>query len=263
MRTNQYIFIALISTLTAACSSASKDEYFCEYKRIGLGNDPSLYYQTSVKVNNSEICIYHRGQDYCVEYGKSINGYIDNTDWDKNIKHSEIYTASHDGQNYTFKVFSKNQLQDGVDVDSNLINNEWHFSFKGKKLKPTLPSKLTTNESMSIFKLAAIENQTYGYAQGEFVSKASPPKKFSDPFEEEINNILGSDREVVFYYESEKYKKIKELVNGSYLDDIYTFNKNDMLLISTPTNPFKMGRDDGIYRYQCEAWKKQRWYEFP
>ena len=263
MKIFKVICFTTLLVLISACSSNANEEFFCEYKKYGSNNDSSLYFQSSVKINDSEICIYHRGNDYCAEFGKSINGYVDNSDWDKNIKHSEIYSASRDGQNYIFKVFSKSQLQDGVAVESSLINDEWHFTFNGKKLKPTLPSKYATDESLLIFKMAAIENQANGYLQGVFVTKPSPPKKFDNEFDESVHNILGPDKEVIFTYGNDKYQEIKNLINGTSLYDTYTFNRSNMTLISVSANPIKMTGIDGIYRYQCQVWKKQKWYEFP
>jgi hypothetical protein len=262
MKIFKVILFTIPLVLISACSSNANEEFFCEYKKYGLNNDSSLYFQSTVKINDSEICIYHRGNDYCAEFGKSINGYVDNSDWDKNIKHSEIYSASREGQNYIFKVFDKNQLQVGVEVESALIKDEWHFTFNGKKLKPTLPSKYATDESLLIFKLAAIENQACAYVRCEFVSQPSPPKKFDNEFEEKIHNWFP-DQEVIFTYGNDKYQEIKNLVNGTSLGQTYTFNKNNMILIYASSHPIKSAGYDGIYRYQCEEWKKQKWYEFP
>lgn len=126
------------------------------------------------------------------------------------------------------------------------------FSFKGLKLKPTLPLKYANDESMNVFKIAAIENKEYGYVW-DFVTK---------PIISE-NKFGFGPKQIIFYYDNEKYNDFKKYLNGDFLNSTYVFNKSNMTLIDTPTEPFTGDGSDGIYRYQCQKWIKQKWYQFP
>jgi hypothetical protein len=253
------LFFALT---TISCGNSSTEEYFCELKQFGSKNSSALYFQSSVKVSDKQMCLYHRGEEYCSKYGEKVNGFIDKSDWDKNILHSENYITSHVDDNYIFKIFDKYQLQQGVDVETRLVDGEWHFTFDGKELKPTLSNKFATDEAMLIFKIASIENRVNGNINGFFVSRLSP-KKSTKIKEDTFDSLFEVNKEILFYYGNEKYNEIKSYVNGNYLNDTYTFNKSKLSLTSTPTHPFILDGSDGIYRYKCQKWIKQKWYEFP
>ena len=53
------------------------------------------------------------------------------------------------------------------------------------------------------------------------------------------------------------------ILNGTHLGSTYIFDKSNLTLTNTPTNPYKTDGRDGVYRYKCQVWKKQKWYNFP
>ena len=257
---NRILSYLLVPLLIVSCDTSEDNEYFCESTRISSDNSTKLYFQSSVKINKNGMCLYHRSTEYCSVHGKTIDGFIDTSDWDKNLIHSEKYLSSVNGENYIFNVSKKYELRKHINVETKQIGDALHFSFEDKKLIPTLPVKFANEESILIFKIAAIENVVYRYARGDFVTHKTPKVSSSD--ENNIFKYLFKEKdEVIFYYGSDKYNSIKSFVNGTYLENVYTFNKINLSLVSKYTHPTY--GSDGIYRYQCEIWKKQKWYQFP
>ena len=91
------LFYLLLPLFIVSCSTSEDNEYFCESTRIGSDNSSKLYFQSSVKINKDIMCVYHRGSEFCAANGKLIDGFVDKSDWDKNIIHSEKYSSFVDG----------------------------------------------------------------------------------------------------------------------------------------------------------------------
>ena len=267
MKIYYFPILLIASIFLTSCQDNTYEEYFCEDLEIGSENSSTMYFQSNVKISDSEMCIYHRGKEFCTAFDKKADGYVDKADWDKNLLHSEINISSRNGEKYIFEIFERNEIRQDVKVESRLINNEWHFSFQGKELKSILPLKDATDEAMLVFKVAAIENKVYGYIAGDFVPKLtasnSSGEKSEKPANEYSSYFEEPNKETLFFYGNEKYNEIKSYIEGNHLGATYTFNKTNMTLTYTPSNPFKTDGKDGIFRYKCQAWKRQRWYEFP
>lgn len=257
---NRIIFSSIIPLFIASCSYSDDNDFFCESTQIGSDNSSTLYFQSSVKITKDGMCVYHRGSEFCTVNGKIIDGFVDKSEWDKHIIHSEKYLSNVDGDNYLFNVFKKYTLRKDVKVDITKIGDALNFSFESKKLKPTLPLQFANDESIEIYKIAAIENVIYAYARGDFVTEKTH-KENSENNTNIFKDSLWDKEEVVFDYNSQKYNEIKSYINGTYLEDVYTFNINNLSLVSKYTHPFY--GSNGIYRYKCEKWKKQKWYDFP
>ena len=118
---------------------------------------------------------------------------------------------------------------------------------------------------MLVFKIAAIENKKYGYVSGDFVPKLKTLNSLEEQSGKSTNEFdyLFDKKEKLFFYENEKYNDIKSHLNGDYLGTTYVFNKFNMTLTDTPSKPFITDNRDGIFRFKCQVWKKQKWYEFP
>ena len=159
------------------------------------------------------MCIFHRGKEFCTEFDKKSDGYVDKYDWDKNLLHSELNISSRDGDKYIFEVFEKYEIRQDVNVEARSINNEWHFSFKGKDLKSPLSLKNATDESILIYKIAAIENQAYDSFRGDFVPRSKPSNLSINQLEKPSDDFASAlekfNEEILFFYGNEKYNDIK------------------------------------------------------
>ena len=107
---NRILSYLLVPLLIVSCDTSEDNEYFCESTRISSDNSTKLYFQSSVKINKNGMCLYHRSTEYCSVHGKTIDGFIDTSDWDKNLIHSEKYLSSVNGENYIFNVSKKYEL---------------------------------------------------------------------------------------------------------------------------------------------------------
>lgn len=257
---NRFFLFLVMPLFIVSCGTSEDNEYFCESTHFGSNNSSPLYFQSSVKINKDGMCLYHRGSEFCTTHGKIIDGFIDKSGWDKYLIHSEKYLSSVDGENYLFNVYKKYALRKDANVETTQVGDDLHFSFEGKKLKPTLALKLANEESILIYKIAAIENVKYSYASGDFVTHKTE-KTISNNKDNRFKGSIWEKEEVIFDYGSQKYNEIKSYINGTYLYNVNTFNKTNLSLVSKYTHPHS--GSEGIYRYTCQIWKKQKWYEFP
>ena len=129
---NRILSYLLVPLLIVSCDTSEDNEYFCESTRISSDNSTKLYFQSSVKINKNGMCLYHRSTEYCSVHGKTIDGFIDTSDWDKNLIHSEKYLSSVNGENYIFNVSKKYELRKHINVETKQIGDALHFSFEDK-----------------------------------------------------------------------------------------------------------------------------------